>query len=104
MSNRPHSQLDCYFDLKGLAAYSSMSERSLRDYLHDPRNPLPYFKPGGRGRVLVKRSDFDRWLSAWRYEGGKEREHIKAILARIRTPDATGQVGSRGRSGNHGAK
>jgi hypothetical protein len=88
MNSRPHSPLDCYLDLPGLAAYSCMSERSLRDYINAASHPLPAYRPGGKGKLLVKRSEFDRWLAQWKQEGGSQAAHVEAILAKIRTPGA----------------
>ena len=53
---------DQFFDLKGLSAYSAISVGSLRDYLKS--GGLPYFKL--RGRVLIKRSEFDSWIESYR--------------------------------------
>lgn len=50
-----------YFDLKALAAYSSCSVRWLRDRLVDRLHPLPHYRI--EGKILVKREEFDRWLS-----------------------------------------
>jgi integrase len=51
-----------YFDLKALAAYSSCSVRWLRDRLVDRLHPLPHHRI--EGKILVKREEFDRWLSS----------------------------------------
>jgi hypothetical protein len=88
LGNRPNSQLDGYLDLPGLAAYSCMSERSLRDYINAVSHPLPAYRPGGKGKLLVKRSEFDRWLAQWKQEGGSQAAHVEAILAKFRTPGA----------------
>ena len=50
-----------YFDLKALAVYSSCSVRWLRDRLVDRLHPLPHYRI--EGKILVKREEFDRWLS-----------------------------------------
>ena len=50
-----------YFDLKALSAYSSCSVRWLRDRLVDRLHPLPHYRI--EGKILVKREEFDRWLS-----------------------------------------
>ena len=50
-----------YLDLKALAAYSSCSVRWLRDRLVDRLHPLPHYRI--EGKILVKREEFDRWLS-----------------------------------------
>ena len=53
-----------YLSLRTLSAYSGLSVRTLRTYLSDPRRPLPYYRIGGK--VLVRRSDYDAWASAFR--------------------------------------
>ena len=88
MNSQPPNPLDCYLDLPALAEYSCMSERSLRDYINAVRHPLPAYRPGGKGKLLVKRSEFDRWLARWKQEGGSKAAHVEAILAKIRTPTA----------------
>lgn len=75
------TELDPWMGLEALSGYSGLSVRSLRAYLADPANPLPHFrmrephiiqgKDGKRravsGKILVRRSDFDRWMEAYRY-------------------------------------
>ena len=58
---------DQFFDLRGLAAYSSLGVGTLRGYL---KCGLPFFKL--RGKILVKRSEFDSWLEAYRVNRAKE--------------------------------
>jgi hypothetical protein len=60
----PASTWDPYLSLRDLASYSSLSERLLRSFLTAPSDPLPHFRVGGR--VLVRRSDFDRWIEVYR--------------------------------------
>lgn len=55
---------DQYFTLRRLSAYSGLSIRTLRDYLKHRGDPLPCYRPGGK--LLVKRSEFDRWMSGCR--------------------------------------
>lgn len=57
---------DGYLGLRALARYSGLSVRTLRRYLHDPAQPLPHYRIGGR--VLVRRSDFDAWAARFRVE------------------------------------
>ena len=64
---------DQYFDLKGLSAYSSLKVPTLRDHIRE--DGLPYFKP--KGKVLVKRSEFDGWME--RFRGNRERK-LKAVV------------------------
>jgi hypothetical protein len=64
----PESQMeypnieDQYFDLRGLEAYSALKVGTLRDYIR--RDGLPCFKV--RGKVIIRRSGFDRWLERFR--------------------------------------
>jgi excisionase family DNA binding protein len=39
-----------------------VSERTLREWIHRTLNPLPGARVGGK--ILVRRSVFDRWLEA----------------------------------------
>jgi hypothetical protein len=55
---------DGYLRLPELSTYSGIGERTLEKYLHDPINPLPYYKVGGI--VTVRRSEFDVWAKAFR--------------------------------------
>jgi len=57
---------DAYLSLRALAAYSGLSVRTLRGYLTHPVCPLPNYRPGGGGKILVKRSEFDAWITAFR--------------------------------------
>jgi excisionase family DNA binding protein len=56
--------LDPFFSLRALAAYAGLSVRKLRDCLDDPLHPLPYYRVGGK--ILVRRSEFDAWISRYR--------------------------------------
>jgi hypothetical protein len=44
--------------------YTGLSVRTLRGSLTRPAHPLRCYRPGGK--LLVKRSDFDRWMSGYR--------------------------------------
>ena len=57
---------DCYLTLRSLAEYSGISIRSLRNYIKGGVHPLPSMKPNGK--ILVRRSDFDRWIAQFRVE------------------------------------
>ncbi len=66
--------------LATLATYSGLSVRSLRAYLTDPEHPLPHYRMkepyevrtrAGKqqrvsGKILVRRSEFDRWMKHFR--------------------------------------
>ena len=51
-----------WLDLRSLAGYASISERTAREWIHRPVDPLPAVRVGTK--ILVKRGDFDRWLGA----------------------------------------
>ena len=53
---------DYLFDLRGLSAYSSLSVSSLR--VHIRSNGLPAYQV--HGKILVRKSEFDQWLSKFR--------------------------------------
>ena len=55
---------DAYFPLVELAKYAGLSVRTLRSYLTDRTRPLPHFRVGGK--ILVRRTDFDAWVSQFR--------------------------------------
>lgn len=71
---------DQYFDLKGLAAYSALAVPTLRDYLKDGRNPVPYFKV--KGKILVRKSEFDRWLEDFRVN---RKQHVQSVVDEVMT-------------------
>jgi hypothetical protein len=60
---------DRYFDLEGLAAYSGLSEKTLRRYMTDPEHPLPnhYVKAGekDRGKIFISKREFDAWVASF---------------------------------------
>ncbi|MBW1668864.1 MAG: helix-turn-helix domain-containing protein [Deltaproteobacteria bacterium] len=63
---------DRYFDLQSLSNYSGVSVSALRDYIR--RDNLPCFKL--RGKVVVKRSEFDSWIEQFRYHPTEDLDRI----------------------------
>jgi len=53
-----------WLGLRELTAYASVSERTLRSWLHRPVDPLPGVQVGGK--ILIRRSQFDAWLEQHR--------------------------------------
>jgi len=51
-----------WMDLKALQEYACVSERTLREWIHRPINPLPASQVGAK--MLIRRSAFDHWLEA----------------------------------------
>ena len=66
MSNS--AEIDQYFDLRNLSAYSCLGVPTLRDYLRSAG--LPHFKL--KGKILVKKSEFDEWLESFRIKTDQE--------------------------------
>jgi hypothetical protein len=58
---------DQYLDLRRLSLYSGIGIRTLRSHLVRCANPLPYYRVGGK--ILVKRSEYDEWILAFRARG-----------------------------------
>jgi excisionase family DNA binding protein len=52
-----------WLDLKALQQYACVSQRTLREWIHRPTNPLPAVQVGSK--ILVRRSTFDRWLEGY---------------------------------------
>ena len=73
--------LDPFLSLKGLAGYSGMSVRKLRDCLTHPVSPLPCYRVDGK--VLVRRSDFDRWMEAFKHTPDVDRI-VDEVVSEIR--------------------
>ena len=53
-----------WLGLRDLTAYASVSERTLRSWMHRGVNPLPAVQVGGK--ILVRRAQFDAWLEQHR--------------------------------------
>ena len=53
--------MDRLLDLKSLSEYSCFSVSTLRNYLHDPDNPIPHYCV--KRKILVRQSEFDQWLN-----------------------------------------
>jgi len=51
-----------WLDLKAITRYACVSERTVRQWIHRTRNPLPAVQV--EKKILIRRSSFDRWLEA----------------------------------------
>lgn len=67
---------DQYFDLKGLSVYSALAVPTLRDYIREGK--MPVFKL--KGKILIKRSEFDRWMEVYRM---KKKQDINAMVGEV---------------------
>jgi Helix-turn-helix domain len=72
-----------YFDLQALAGYSCCSVRWLRDRLVDRTHPLPHHRVGGK--LLVKKEDFEQWISQYRQERPADELEgvVNGVLAKV---------------------
>jgi hypothetical protein len=65
---------DPLLSLAQLGEYASLSVRQLRTFILHPILPLPHYRPGVLERkptrretkILVRKSEFDKWLELWR--------------------------------------
>ncbi len=58
----PSREFPEWMDLRTTQAYVSVSERTLRDWIHRERDPLPAFQDGGK--IFISRSRLDRWMES----------------------------------------
>jgi excisionase family DNA binding protein len=70
-----------WLDLKGLQRYACVSERTLRDWIHRPENPLPASRVGNK--LLVRRSVFDRWLEAHQVKRVDVGDMVEELVAGV---------------------
>ena len=74
------TMLDPYLTLPALAKYAGVSTRQLQDYINrPPAEALPAYRHG-KHRIVVRRSDYDRWVERFRSVG---RPSLLKVLRRI---------------------
>jgi len=62
--------LDPFFTLRALSSYSGIGVSKLRQYIELPVDEaLPCFRLPGGGKILVRRSAFDAWMSRFEARG-----------------------------------
>ena len=74
-----------WLDLKALQGYACVSERTLREWIHRPENPLPAVRVGTK--LLVRRSTLDRWLEAHQVKQVDVGCMVEEILAGVAGPN-----------------
>jgi hypothetical protein len=66
-----------------LSRYSGLSVRTLRAALRDPLHPLPHYRLNAGGKVLVRRSEFDAWMSHSRVDSPDVDAIVREVLGDI---------------------
>ena len=88
-------RLDPYLSLKALAGYSGLSTRTLRDLLTDAYHPLPCYRVGGK--ILVRRSEFDRWVARFRQHGAPDLGAVAEAMLRELQNESNSESGGHAR-------
>jgi excisionase family DNA binding protein len=55
-----------WLDLRAITRHACVSERTIREWIHRTKNPLPAVQVDKK--ILIRRSVFDRWLEAHPYQ------------------------------------
>jgi excisionase family DNA binding protein len=73
-----------WMGLRQVTEYANVSERTVRAWIHSPLDPLPAAKV--RGKILVRKSDFDAFLERHRVKpmgsvdlGGMVEEIVREV-------------------------
>ncbi len=80
------ADLDPWLSLRGLADYCSLSRRTLQALVNDTSDPIPSYRVGGK--LLIRKSDFDAWMTRRR-----NRKPLEA--ARLAAADAQALLAAR---------
>ncbi len=76
-----------YLTVQQLSEYCGYSVRTIRNWLKDPDDPLPCFRPGGR-KILISRPEFNKWMKNRRLKQRKvTKETVEAILKKVDTKE-----------------
>jgi hypothetical protein len=78
------STLDPFLSLRALASYACVSVRKLPEHLEDANHPLPHYRVGGK--IVVRRSEFDAWMAAYRRVGRADIGEIVDSVMRDSSP------------------
>lgn len=74
---------DQFFDLRGLSAYSSLGIPTLRSHLKSGK--LGYYKV--KGKILVRRSEFDAWIESFRMDTKQDLTNIiDGVMESLKRP------------------
>lgn len=83
---RISEDLDPWFSLKGLTGYCSLSRRTIQALINETSDPLPSYRVGGK--ILVRKSEFDRWMV-------RRRNRKPEAAARLAAADANALLRAR---------
>lgn len=64
-----------------IARHLNISERLAHDLLHDPTDPIPYFRIGNK-LLRVRKADFDAWLARRMDESSHVDRIVEEVLGR----------------------
>jgi hypothetical protein len=87
-----HGHDSDFASLRALSRISTLSVQTLRRRINDSTDPLPAYRVGRRGKLLVKLSEFRRWMNALKVQptatvskttGGNRRANRKANGQRL---------------------
>jgi excisionase family DNA binding protein len=76
----PHAEqlgIPEWLDLRALVGYACVSERTIREWIHRHHDPLPAVQV--EKKLLVRRTQFDRWLEAHRYRAADQVEISQVV-------------------------
>jgi excisionase family DNA binding protein len=77
-TNAPEAE---WLDLRRVQGYACVSERTLREWIHRPENPLPASRVGNK--LLVRRSVLDRWLEAHQVKQVDVGDMVEELVAGV---------------------
>jgi hypothetical protein len=77
-----------WLGFRGLMEYADVSERTLREWIYSPVDPLPASKVSGK--VLVRKSDFDAYLQRYRIKPLEE-VNVDNIVREVLKGEANGR-------------
>ena len=73
-----------WLDIRALTQYATISQRTIREWIHRVNNPLPAARVGNK--LLIKRSAFDEWLAAHTVGPSQSVDVIvKDVMQRVRS-------------------
>lgn len=73
-----------YFSVSETSEYTGISERTIRDYLIDPMNPLPHYRVGVARRIIrINKDELDQWMQNFKVQTDSKIDDIINDLIEI---------------------